>query len=168
MERRFNAYLRSERWMALFSIGWGALSAVAAGWAYRHWQGELFWALLFTIFLLSLVQVWAGIRRLLKARSLRNELHSIVEIAPPTFAALELPRLDKRELSFVRRRFIEQALFVMGLCFALAGSFGISGQSLLGTGIGLCVQMAVLLIITLTSQWRDSLYRNEIERERGP
>ncbi|MCB0560669.1 MAG: hypothetical protein H6573_00570 [Lewinellaceae bacterium] len=168
MERRFNAYLRGERSTALFSIGWGALSAAAAAWAYLHWQGELFWALLFTVCLLSLVQLRAGIRRLVKARSLSKELHSIVEIAPPTFAALELPRLDKQEQSLMRRRFIEQALFVMGLCFALAGGFGISGQSLLGTGIGLCIQMAILLIITLTSQWRATLYRNEIERERGP
>ena len=168
MERRFYAYLRAERLTAVFLISWGVLSTAVAVWVYGHWGGELLQALLFAVVSLSLVQWWAGARRWLRARRLSKELHPIVEIAPPAFAALELPRLDKREQSAMRRRFIELALFSMGLCFVLAGGIRISGEFWLGTGIGLCIQMAILLIATLTSQWRDGLYRNEIERERGP
>ncbi len=168
MERRFDLYIWGERATALFLMGWGLLSAAAAAWAYACWPGKMLWALLLTVCLLSLLQVYAGIRRLLQARLLKRELHPIVEIAPPSFAAQELPRIDKREQSAMRRRFIEQALFILGMCFALAGGLRLSGQFLLGTGLGLCVQSAVLLIITLTSQWRDAVYRNEIEREKGP
>lgn len=168
MERRFDAYLWGERSTGLFLIGWGLLSAAAAGWAYSCRPVELLEALLFSVCLLAFVQLYAGIRRLLHARRLRRELHPVVEIAPPSFAALEIPRLERREQAAMRRRFIEQALFVMGMCFALAGAFRLSGQFLLGTGVGVCVQAAVLLITTLTSQWRDAVYRNEIEREKGP
>ncbi|MCB9049412.1 MAG: hypothetical protein H6556_08280 [Lewinellaceae bacterium] len=168
MERRFHAYLWGERCTGLFLAGWAVLSASAAGLAYHYWPGKLLQAMLMVVCLLSLVQLRAGVRRLWQARRLKKALHPIVEIAPPSFAAQEIPRLEDREQVAMRRRFLEQALFVMGLCFALAGGFRVSGDFLLGTGIGLCIQMAVLLIVTLTSQWRDSVYRNEVERERGP
>ena len=168
MERQFDAYLRAERRTGVFLLAWGILTCAVAGWAYGHWQGDLLQALLFSTCMLSLVQARAGIRRLLIARRLKRELHPIVEIAPPTFAAQELPRLERREQAALTRRFFEQALLIMGLCFALAGGLRISGQFLLGAGLGLCVQAAVLLTVTLTSQWRDSIFRNEIEREKGP
>ncbi|MCO6491219.1 MAG: hypothetical protein J5I98_22575 [Phaeodactylibacter sp.] len=168
MEKRFDEYLRGERRTGLFLAGWGVLSAAAVVVGYSRWPGGLMEALAFAVVSVSLVQIWAGGRRLAQARRLRRELHPIVEIAPPSFAAQEIPRLEKRERSALRRRFIEQALFVMGMCFALAGGFRLSGEFWLGTGMGLCVQMAVLLVATLTSQWRDAVYRNEIERERGP
>lgn len=168
MESRFNAYLMGERLTGLFLILWALATSGLAAWGYGHWPGDLFRALALTVCLLSILQVWAGARRLKLATQLKQELQSIVELAPPSFAAQELPRLDKRLQSAQGRRLIEQALFILGLCFTLAGGLRFSSQFVLGTGMGLCIQSAILLLVTLTGQWRDALYRNEIERERGP
>lgn len=168
MESKFNGYLRGERWTAMFLICWALLTSGLAALGYGHWHGNLFRALAFTVGLLSTVQAWAGARKLMQANRLQRELRSIVRIAPPSFAAQEIPRLDKRVQMAQQRRLIEQALFIMGMCFTLAGILRFSGRFLLGAGIGLCVQSAVLLLVTLTGQWRDALYRNEVERELGP
>ncbi len=168
MKSRFHQYLRAERHTGLFLLLWAVLSAAAAIVAYALWPGKLLQAVALTATILSLLQLWSGIGRIRQASFLHRKYGALVEVAPPSFAAQEIPRLEAEEQAALRRRRIELALLILGLCFALLGGLRFPGGFLLGTGLALCIQASVLLVVTLMAQWRDGLYRHELERVENP
>ncbi|MCB0568529.1 MAG: hypothetical protein KDC66_02145 [Phaeodactylibacter sp.] len=168
MESRFYTHLRSLRYSGYFLAFWAAAVAGAALWADIQWPGQLMRGIAPTAIALSLVQFWSGTHRIVQAWKLGKELLPIVRVSPPSFAALELPRLDRTDRAYQVKRNIEQALFVMGLCFTLSGVFQLSGRFLMGMGLAICLQTAVLLVSTLIGQWQNAMYRHELEREKHP
>lgn len=168
MEIRFLSHLRGLRLSGYFLAIWALVAAGLAFWARACWAEPLTRAAALTTAAWSAVQFWAGAQRIVLAWKLKKELLPIVRVSPPSFAALELPRLGRQDKAFLVKRNIEQAMFLLGLCFILSGVFQLSGRFLLGMGLAICLQCAILLATTLMGQWQNAVYRHELERERHP
>jgi len=165
LERNIINFYKSERKEAIFMLLWGAMTTGLVVWV-LFWIEEIFWrGMGFSILPLSFIQLLTGVRNLIFVnRKKSNFLITIKEDFKKAVKEEKL-RILNSQIRLRVYRVIEQILFFLGFFFMfLGGVFGLS-VFLAGSGIGIMLQIAVLLIQDLFAEWRTSLYLEELEVE---
>ncbi|MEN0045554.1 MAG: hypothetical protein AAF806_00705 [Bacteroidota bacterium] len=158
-------FYKAERKEAVFMLLWGMMiTGVVVG--VLFWTDEIFWkAMGFSVLPLSFLQLLTGIRNLFFVNKKRSNFLSIVKEDFKEAVEKEKLRILNSQIRLRVYRIIEQILFFLGFLFMFLG--GVLGLSvfLAGSGIGIMLQAAVLLIQDLFAEWRTSLYLEELEVE---
>ena len=130
------------------------------------WIEDIFWrAMSFSVLPLSFIQLLTGIRNLIFVNRKKSNFLSTLKEDFKEGVEKEKLRILNSQIRLRVYRVIEQILFFIGFLFMFIG--GVLGLSvfLAGSGIGIMLQAAVLLIQDLFAEWRTSLYLEELEVE---
>ena len=163
MKNRLEKHLRAERKDAFKIMLFGA-SATAIGivlaWTKISSFTQGFGA---ALSILSLLPLWSGIHLLGEVRRLKPYLPGLLASHPARFRSEEIDRCDRNERHFNRQRNFLILFLFMGIILALLGGVLQQSPFTMGTGFGLCLESAVLLVFDLAAQWRNTLYRQRLE-----
>lgn len=163
LEKNILYYYKAEFKEAIFMLMWGGIFTFLSILILLRTE-EVFWlGVGYSIFPLSGIQLLTAIRNLLLLKSKKQKLlYSIKEDFNPSIQKEKL-RILNIQIRLRFYRLIEQILFFMGLLFTIVG--GVFGWSvfLAGSGIGLMLQSAILLVQDLFAEWRAGLYLGELE-----
>jgi len=165
LERNIINFYKAERKEAVFMLLWGIIiTSLVVG--ILFWTEEVFWkAMGFSVLPLSFIQLLTGIRNLLFVNRKKINFLSVMKEDFKKAVENEKLRILNSQIRLRIYRIIEQILFFIGFLFMFLG--GVLGLSvfLAGSGIGIMLQAAVLLIQDLFAEWRTSLYLEELEVE---
>lgn len=164
-ERHLYSYLRGQR-----QTGWGLTAACAVAAllnALALWldPGLFSFGLAAASLPVAGVQGWLGLSLLRSVAIWRRKLPELLQSDPLAFKRLETDRTDRDLHNLQQRRNGMLTLWLLGLALALIGSVGEKGPFPLGSGIGLALQSAILLMIDLFSGLRLGLYRHFLQKE---
>ncbi|MEM8526225.1 MAG: hypothetical protein AAGG68_16410 [Bacteroidota bacterium] len=165
LDRNIINFYRAERKEAVFMLFWGFLATGVVIWV-LFWVEEIFWrGMAFSALPLSSIQLLTGVRNLIFVNRKRSDI--LTNMGEDVKKAIEAEKLRilNSQIRLRVYRIIEQVLFCLGFLFMLLG--GIVGLSvfLAGSGIGIMLQAAILLVQDLFAEWRTGLYLEELEVE---
>lgn len=165
LERNIINFYKAERKEAVFMLLWGTITtSIVVG--VLFFTEEIFWkAMGFSALPLSFIQLLTGVRNLFFVNRKKSNFLSVVKEDFKKAVKNEKLRILNSQIRLRVYRVIEQILFFIGFLFMFLG--GVLGLSvfLAGSGIGIMLQAAVLLIQDLFAEWRTSLYLEELEVE---
>lgn len=157
------AYYQSERGEAIFMLLWGGVVSGISLWGILSLE-DIFWTgMFYTVIPLSTLQFLTGVRNLIFVKKKRAKVLDKLSLSLLKAVKAEKTRVLNTQIRLRFYRLIEQILFFLGFAFTFAGGvFGLS-VFLAGSGIGLMLQSAVLLIQDLFAEWRTGIYLEELE-----
>ncbi|MEL6718037.1 MAG: hypothetical protein AAFP82_04920 [Bacteroidota bacterium] len=165
LERNIINFYRAERKEALFMLLWGVIVTGITIWALFQIE-EIFWrGMSFSVLPLSFIQLLTGVRNLLFANRKKSNIVNGIKTETEKAIDTEKIRTLNSQIRLRIYRVIEQILFCLGFLFMLIGGVFSLSVFLAGSGIGIMLQTAVLLIQDLFAEWRTSLYLEELEIE---
>lgn len=149
--------------MGIFLFVWGLLMLALGIYLFRYGADRIWEGMCYPVFSLALVQLGQGSYSIWQAykkqRSLKTNNYSKQIAQEQT----DVQRLQK---SLRQRTAIQQTLLVIALGLTLAGIFlGTRKPFMVGSGLGLLVQTAIIYIIDILTLWRTDLYASELSIE---
>ncbi len=163
MNGRLRKYLEDERAGARWQLGLslpcflaGAL-VLLSGFP-PFWQG-LGWPLL----LLGGIQLWTGRQGLRESRRLNDRLPLLLQKDPPALARQEVDRMADRLTYLQRLRLTALSVVIFGIMLALTGGLIRPSSFTLGLGMGCCLPGAIMLVLAISSHWRNEMYAYELQ-----
>lgn len=156
-------YYQSERTESIFMFIWGGLVSCIIVWTCFKAE-ELFWSGLgYSIIFLSLIQFISGGRNLFFLNKKRKRVAEEIRRNRKKGIENERIRILNTQIRLRFYRLLEQILLILGLIFLIMG--GLLGWSafLAGSGLGLLIQISVMLVQDLFAEWRTNIYLEELE-----
>ncbi len=169
MEKALRDFFHGEKNGGLFLMGWAIVCLAGACYLYWSLGGDLARGAAAPIGLIALIHFSAGTTVFLQSITHAEGLIDQLQKNPEGFAKGEPQRMEQVMSNFETYKLAEQVLFFLGCGFVAGGAFFDGGAYMLGSGAGLCIQGAVMLVFDLFASFRSGLYLHELkmfERER--
>jgi hypothetical protein len=163
VKENIDAYHIAEKQEALFMIGWGGVWVAMSIVALLYAQDELYVGIAYSIIPLGVLQLIGGLRNLFSYSSRYSSLIELLKTDWRKAAEVEKLRVLNIQIRIRFYKIGEQTLFVVGLLLLLIGGIGGWRVFLVGSGIGLLLMSAVLMIQDLFSAWRSGIYLSELQ-----
>lgn len=146
-------YFNAERIHGLMFVAVGLVTAGLAVWAWRHapfWRGAA-WPLL----VVALIQLLVGVSLWWQSPKESVRVQQIVAQERARIASEEIPRMQGVMKGFRTLRQIELGLLAVGLLLLLFASRGSVWQ---GVGLGLAVQVGLVMVLDVFAEKRGLVY----------
>ncbi len=128
------------------------------------WSG-LFWkGLAATLGLIGLAELCVGFVFFLRNGSQVQNIRGALSYTPKKVISEETDRMKKLKKTLVVIRNLETGFVFIGiiLCFLWMSNF--LGDFSFGSGVGLIIQSAILLVIHIMGEWRADIYAHHLHK----
>ncbi len=164
MEQHLRQYFKAEKEGAIIFMMAGFSAIVGSILFWTFFPHIIVKGIAVSAGLIALVQLGVGASVYFKTNKQVNQLLTQFKSKPSEFYKSETHRMEAVMSSFKTIRKVEMGIFVLGIVLALAGSVGELGWFMTGTGVGLCVQSAVSLLLDLSAEWRSGMYLHHLKK----
>ena len=163
-ERHLFQYFKAEKTNAIYMMGIGMVSILSSIFFTLIWSG-LFWkGLALSLSLIGLMQLCLGFIFFLRNGSQVEKLKGALAYTPQKVILEESLRMKKLSKNLTILRNLETGFVFIGmiLCFLWMSNF--LGEFSFGTGVGLIIQSALLLVIHILGEWRADIYAHHLHQ----
>ena len=163
-KRHLLQYFKAEKTNALIIAGIGLMGILVSVICMLIWPG-LFWkGLAASLGLIGLAELIVGFMLFLRNGSKIESIKGALSYTPKRVIAEEVARMKALKKTLVVIRNLETAFVFVGmiLCFLWMSNF--LGDFSFGTGVGLIVQSALLLVIHIIAEWRTDIYAHHLHK----
>ncbi|MCB0679652.1 MAG: hypothetical protein KDC32_01625 [Saprospiraceae bacterium] len=167
MKKHLHDYLRGKQYSGIYLIGTGFLTATIGALPFLFALDAFFQGLQAALLPFSIVEFGRGAMQWGFVVRNRARLSALLWEAPRQFYEQEQRRIAAERKFNYRLRFLTLVILACGLGFALLGSVGNLGPFTTGTGVGLSLQTALLLVNDLFAGMRQGIYAYFLQRFSG-
>jgi len=164
MEKHLRQYFKAEKEGAIIFMMAGFSAIVGSILFWTFFPHVIVKGIAVSAGLIALVQLGVGASVYFKTNKQVHQLLNQFKSKPSEFYKTETNRMEVVMANFKTIRKVEMGVFVLGIILALAGSIGELGWFTTGTGVGLCLQSAVSLLLDLSAEWRGGLYLHHLKK----
>ena len=164
MKSQITNYCSSEKKESLLFIGIGLIALSLAMIGLFYFKTNLWIGVSVPLLSVAVIQLFIGLTIFFRTDRRMQILLEQLEKTPRLFKAEETLRLKKVISNFNLYRNVELLLFLLGIFFLLMGAFANWGTMSLGIGVGLSLQMGIMLSLDLFANWRAELYLHEVKK----
>lgn len=148
-------YFNAERTTGMIFALTGLVAMVLALWGWR--QGNFLRGAAWPLLIVALVQIGVGISVWLGSHNNIVQVQKIAETQPARVMREEVPRMHAVIKNFSRNLWLEIAALAIALLLTSLASRGHFWQ---GVGIGLAIQMSIIILLDLLAKQRGTIYLN--------
>ncbi|MEM1327472.1 MAG: hypothetical protein AAGI23_16035 [Bacteroidota bacterium] len=163
MKENIEAYHIAEKQEALFMIIWGGLWLIVGVVMLLQAEEALYVGIAYSIIPLCGLQFVGGWRNMIAYTRRYRQIVEMLKQEEKKMGELEKIRILNIQIRLRFYRLAEQILFGLGFLFLLLGGLGGWSVFLTGSGIGLLLMSAVLLVQDLFAEWRSGIYLSELQ-----
>ncbi|HHH49966.1 MAG TPA: hypothetical protein ENK52_03195 [Saprospiraceae bacterium] len=164
MKSQVKNYYSSEKKESLLFIGIGLVALSLAVIGLLYYKTNLWMGISVPLLSVAVIQLFTGLTIFFRTDRQMKILLEQLEKTPQLFKEEETLRLKEINSNFNLYRNVELLVFLLGIFFLLMGGFANWGMMSLGIGIGLSLQMGIMLSLDLFANWRTELYLHEVKK----
>lgn len=137
-------YFTSEKNLSILFIILGSIGIITAIVFFLSLKTSIYKGIAIPLLVIAIIQLIAGISVYKRTDMQRKDIVYKLDMNFSEIKEKEIPRIETVVKSFKIYRFVEVALFIIGLVLILMYKNNVDKSSIFGIGIGLAIQAAIM------------------------
>jgi drug/metabolite transporter (DMT)-like permease len=151
-------YFLAEKQESMLFIIIGIAAIVAAGIFYLAVKSPGFRGAAFPLLIIGVIQIAVGYTVYSRADAQRKDIVYKLDMNPDSLRDREIPRMEAVMRNFTLYRWVEIALLLVGISLALQAKIKVNNPFVLGLGLALALQAALMLGADYFAEKRGAEY----------
>lgn len=155
-------YFIAEKQESLVFIGIGILAIIIALVGFFAYKTQFWKGAAIPFIIIGIIQLVVGYTVYTRSDADRIRVVYALDMNPEDLKTKELPRMETVNKNFVVYRYVEIALLIVGLVFTFLYRSNLEKQFILGIGVALAIQSALMLGADYFAEKRALMYTNQL------